>query len=233
MGSSRPESGPLTPALGATADAARREGARRRALRLRLVLIVVAVCAAVSLSSFFDTLHDREETLALAERQHDNVAGALAEQAARALQATDLILRQAMMLDPDTNGSPPAREAIPDLLRRHMSGVPQVRNLFLFDPARQLHLSTAPTGANSDLSDRSYYQAQRAQPNLGLFVSEPFVSRVTGEPTFVLSRRLGGADFHGIAGAAVDVGYIRRLYQALDIGPGGSIELLRGDGLTL
>jgi len=233
MGSSRPEPDALTPALSPPADAVRRESARRRALRLRLVLVVAAVCAAVGLSTLFDTLHEREATLALAERQHDNVAGALAEQAARALQATDLILRQAMMLDPDTNGSPPAREAIPDLLRRHMSGVPQVRNLFLFDPARQLHLSTAPTGPNSDLSDRSYYQAQRAQPDLGLFVSETFISRATGEPTFVLSRRLPGPGFRGIAGATVDVGYIRRFYQALDLGAGSAIELLRSDGMTL
>ena len=229
MGSSRPDPASLTPA--ATAEAARREG-ERRSLRLRLVLIVAVVCAAVSLSTLFDTLQDRKETLALAERQHDNVAGALAEQAARALQATDLILRQAMLLDPDTPGAPD-RESIPDLLLRHMSGVPQVRNLFLFDPARQLHLSTAATGAKSDLSDRSYYLAQRAQPDLGLFVSEPFISRATGEPTFVLSRRLPGPGFRGIAGAAVDVAYIRRFYQALDLGPGSSIELLRGDGMTL
>src|SRR5215472_12636742 len=233
MGSPRPELDALTPALAPAADAARRESARRRALRLRLVMVVAAVCAAVWLSTLFDTLHDREATLALAERQHDNIAGALAEQAARALQATDLILRQAMLLDPDTTASPQAREAIPDLLRRHMSGVPQVRNLFLFDPARQLHLSTAPTGANSDISDRSYYLAQRAQPDLGLFVSETFISRATGEPTFALSRRLPGPGFRGIAGATVDVGYIRRFYQALDLGPGSAIELLRSDGMTL
>jgi signal transduction histidine kinase/ActR/RegA family two-component response regulator len=233
MGSSRPDPGSLTPTLAASAEAARREGIRRRALRLRLVLIVAAVCAAVSLSTLFDTLHDREETLALAERQHDNVAGALAEQAARALQATDLILKQALLLDPDAPGAAPDREAIPDLLQRHMSGVPQVRNLFLFDPARQLHLSTAPTGAKSDLSDRSYYVAQRAHPDLGLFVSEPFISRATGEPTFVLSRRLPGPGFRGIAGAAVDVTYIRRFYRALDLGPGSAVELLRTDGMTL
>ena len=230
MGSSRPD--PVSLTLASTAEAARRAGDRRHSLRLRLVLIVAVVCAAVSLSTLFDTLQDRKETLALAERQHDNIAGALAEQAARALQATDLILRQAILLDPDAPGSP-VRESIPDLLRRHMSGVPQVRNLFLFDPARQLHLSTAVTGAKSDLSDRSYYLAQRAQPDLGLFVSEPFISRATGEPTFVLSRRLPGPGFRGIAGAAVDVIYIRRFYQALDLGPGSSIELLRGDGMTL
>jgi len=233
MGSSRPEPDALTPVLSPPAEAARRESARRHALRLRLVLIVAAVCAAVWLSTLFETLHDRETTLALAERQHDNVAGALAEQAARALQTTDLILRQAMLLDPDASGSPQSRDTIPDLLRRHMSGVPQVRNLFLFDPARQLHLSTAPTGANSDLSDRSYYRAHVDRTDLGLYVSEPFISRATGEPTFALSRRLPGPGFRGIAGATVDVAYIRRFYQALDLGPGSTIELLRSDGMTL
>jgi signal transduction histidine kinase/ActR/RegA family two-component response regulator len=236
MGSTRPTDRPADSGEPASrlAHAARREGARGRALRVRLVLIVAAVCAAVWLSTLFDTLRDRDTLLATAERQHDNVAGALAEQAARALQATDLILQQAALLDPAGALAPQGRAAIEDLLRRHMSGVPQVRNLFLFDAGRHLHVSSASGGAgNLDLSDRSYYTAQRASANLGLFVSEPFVSRVTGEPTFVLSRRLGGPDFRGIVGAALDVGYMRRLYQALDLGSGSTIELLRSDGTTL
>jgi len=236
MGSTRPadgSSGTTAPAS-PLARAARREGARGGALRLRLVLIVAAVCAAVWLSTLFDTVRDRAATLAMAERAHDNVAGALAEQAARALQATDLILQQAALLDPDTLATAGAREAAPDLLRRHMSGVPQVRNLFLFDAARGLHLSSAPAGsAMSDLSDRSYYIAQRDRSNLGLFVSEPFISRVNGDPTFVLSRRLPGSAFRGIVGAAVDIAYMRRLYRALDLGGGSTIELLRADGTTL
>jgi signal transduction histidine kinase/CheY-like chemotaxis protein len=214
--------------------AGERDSARGRALRLRLVLVVVAVCAAVWLSALFDALSDRTATLAGAERQYDNVAGALAEQAARALQATDLIIKQAALLDPDAPGATAPRPVLAELLRRYMSGVPQVRNLFLFDPARDLHVSSAISpNANVDLSDRSYYLAQRDDPKLGLFVSEPFVSRVTGDPTFVLSRRLPGAGFRGIAGATVDVAYIRRFYHALDLGSGSSIELLRADGTTL
>jgi signal transduction histidine kinase/ActR/RegA family two-component response regulator len=234
MGSTRPVgrsggSAPRVPAL-----IAPREGARGRALRARLVLIVAVVCAAVWVSTLFDLARDRAATLAMAERQHDNVAGALAEQAARALQATDLILKEAVRLDSDT-GSPAAdADAVADQLRRLMSGVPQVRSLFLFDAARHMHLSSAPAAsASGDLSDRSYYIVQQEQPGLGLFVSEPFISRVTGDPTFVLSRRLAGPGFRGIAGAAVDVAYIRRFYSALDLGPGSTIELLRADGTTL
>ena len=218
-----------------TALSEARDSGRARALRLRLILVVVAVCAAVWLSALFDALHDRSATLAEAQRQYDNIAGALAEQAARALQATDLILQQAALLDPDAPDATSERAMVPDLLRRHMSGVPQVRNLFLFDPQRQLRLSSAGSaGSNPDLSDRTYYIAQRDNPDLGLFMSEPFISRVTGDPTFVLSRRLpGGGDFRGIAGAAVDVGYIRRFYQALELGDGSNVALLRSDGRVL
>lgn len=218
-----------------TALSEARDSGRARALRLRLILVVVAVCAAVWLSALFDALHDRSATLAEAQRQYDNIAGALAEQAARALQATDLILQQAALLDPDAPDATSERAMVPDLLRRHMSGVPQVRNLFLFDPQRQLRLSSASSaGSNPDLSDRTYYIAQRDNPDLGLFMSEPFISRVTGDPTFVLSRRLpGGGDFRGIAGAAVDVGYIRRFYQALELGDGSNVALLRSDGRVL
>jgi signal transduction histidine kinase/ActR/RegA family two-component response regulator len=236
MDSTRPAGSSATPAGQAAAltESLRRDAARGRALRTRLVLIVAAVGALVWLSTLFDTIQDRNTTLALAERHHDNVASALAEQGARALQTTDLILQEAELLAPAGVATPPSEAAMAETLRRDMRGVPQLRNLFLFDPARELHVSSAPNGiANTDLSDRSYYLEQRTHPGLGLFVSEPFISRVTGAPTFVLSRPLPGSGFAGIAGAAVDVGYIRRFYQAIDLGPGSTIELLRADGITL
>ncbi|MBV9345661.1 MAG: response regulator [Gammaproteobacteria bacterium] len=202
-----------------------------RGLRARLILAVLGVCLVLWVTAIFESVADRRATLQAARRQHENVAGALAEQAARALQATDLILGQAILLDPDAPGAAVSRAQVPDLLQRHMSGVPQVRNLFLFDPARDLHLSSAHVSI--DLSDRTYFTAQRDDPSRGLFFSEPFLSRLTGEPTFVLSRRLPGPGFRGIAGAAVEVEYFRRFYHALDLGPGSLIELLRADGTPL
>ncbi|MBV8784237.1 MAG: response regulator [Gammaproteobacteria bacterium] len=200
-------------------------------MRARLILAVLSVCLVLWAAAIFEAVQDRRAALRAAQRQHENIAGALAEQAARALQATDLILGQAILLDPDAPGASVSREQVPDLLRRHMSGVPQVRNLFLFDPGRDLHLSSAHVSL--DLSDRTYFIVQREDPRRGLFISEPFRSRLSGDPTFVLSRRLPGAGFRGVAGAAVDVDYIRRFYRALDLGPGSVIELLRADGTPL
>ena len=207
---------------------------RGRALRLRSIMIVAVVCGAVWLSALYDTLRDRSSALETAELQDDNIAGALAEQAARSLQATDLVLRQAALLDPDGAGRGIDPASIPGLLRRQMTGVPQVRNLFLFDPVRHLNYSSLPpTAASLDLSDRSYFTAQRDRPDVGLYISEPIIGRTTGDPTFVLSRRLPGSGFTGIVGAAVEIGYFRAFYNALQLGAGSSIELIRTDGLTL
>src|SRR3981189_1859757 len=93
MDSTRPPGPALT-------GVARRERTRAPTARVRRVVVVVATCGAVWLSALFDTLQDRDATLLMAERQHDNVAGALAEQAAPALQATDPIPQQARPLAP-------------------------------------------------------------------------------------------------------------------------------------
>jgi signal transduction histidine kinase/ActR/RegA family two-component response regulator len=202
-------------------------------LRMPFILIVVAVCGAVWMSAVLDTYHHRTIVLELADRQHDNVAHALAEQSARALQAIDLILRQAELLDPHGAPSADNRQRIPDLLRIQVSGVPQVQGLFLFDPARHMYLASGPGPDYLDLSDRSYYRVQAAGRASGTFVSEPLISRTIGNATFVLSRRLPGDRFHGIVAASVRTDYFRKFYRGLDFGAGSTIDLLRSDGVSL
>jgi signal transduction histidine kinase/ActR/RegA family two-component response regulator len=202
-------------------------------LRAPFILVVVAVCGAVWLSALLDTYHHRAIVLELASRQHDSVAHALAEQSARALQAIDLILKQAELINPPGRPSADDQHRIPDLLRIQVSGVPQVQGLFLFDPARHLYLSSAPGPAYLDLTDRSYFVIQRERRDAGTFVSEPLISRTLGNATFVLSRRLPGDRFHGIVAASVRVDYFRKFYRGLDLGEGSTVDLLRSDGLSL
>ena len=202
-------------------------------LRASFILVVVAVCGAVWLSALLDAVHHRAIVVDLAERQHDNVARALAEQSARAMQAIDLILRQAELLDPPEVPSADERRRIVDLLKYQVSGVPQVQGLLLFDPARHIYLNSGAGPDYLDLSDRSYFTIQRTRKDVGLFVSEPLISRTIGNPTFVLSRRLPGGPFHGIVAASVRVDYFRQFYRGLELGTGSTVDLLRSDGVSL
>ncbi|HEY4037747.1 MAG TPA: ATP-binding protein [Burkholderiaceae bacterium] len=185
------------------------------------------------MSALLDAVHHRAIVLDLAERQHDNVARALAEQSARAMQAIDLILRQAELLDPPGTPGGEDRRRIVDLLKYQVSGVPQVQGLLLFDPARHIYLNSGAGPDYLDLSDRSYFTIQRTRKDVGTFVSEPLISRTIGNPTFVLSRRLPGGPFHGIVAASVRVDYFRKFYRGLELGAGSTVDLLRSDGVSL
>lgn len=69
-------------------------------------------------------------------------------------------------------------------------------------------------------ADRAYFRAHKDRPDLGLHISHPLVSRLTGDRTIVLSRRIDKADgsFGGIALATLKLSYFNRLFDRL--GPG-------------
>lgn len=86
-------------------------------------------------------------------------------------------------------------------------------------------------------ADRDYFRVQRANPDMGLVISRPVVSRLThNNSQFVaLSRRINRADgsFGGIALITLNVDYFRNLFADLDIGPHGAVALFDKDGATI
>ena len=85
---------------------------------------------------------------------------------------------------------------------------------------------------NSTLSDRAYFIAHRDHPNLGVVVSDPLITQIEHRPAVIMARRLEKRDgsFDGIVQAVVDLEDFQRLYQALDLGEGSAMNLLRDDG---
>ncbi|TNC11674.1 GGDEF domain-containing protein [Methylobacterium terricola] len=84
-------------------------------------------------------------------------------------------------------------------------------------------------------ADRAYFKAHKARPDLGLHISQPLVSRLTGDRTIVLSRRIDKADgsFGGIALATLKLSYFSRLFDRIGLGQGGAINLYLRDGTRL
>jgi len=69
-----------------------------------------------------------------------------------------------------------------------------------------------------------------------VFVSRPFNSRVSnGEPSIAISRRLSTPEgvFKGIAVGVVRLAYFEDLISKLDLGPHGTLRILRSDGRVL
>jgi PAS domain S-box-containing protein len=98
----------------------------------------------------------------------------------------------------------------------------------------QRHRSVGSSPPDFDVSDRSYFNAQRDR-SAGLFMSEALITRTEGRPGIVLSRRLedeSGA-FAGVVAAIVNLEDLEKFYAAVNLGNGSAVHLLRDDGQLL
>ena len=204
-------------------------------LRLGIVVLGVLVILAFSGSSAYDAWRSYSYSITAAEREIGNEANALAEQTAWTLQAVDLLLLDtARWYRSDSHDLSPER--VDAALAIRTAGLQQVRNVAIIDArGNQLYRSRALSTPNLNISDRSYFIAQRDNADAGLFMSEPLVTRSEGRPAVVLSRRLEDehGNFAGIVTATVDLRDLNQFYRAADLGMAGAIQLLRDDGTLL
>jgi diguanylate cyclase (GGDEF)-like protein len=96
--------------------------------------------------------------------------------------------------------------------------------------------SGSDTPRAGNFSDREYFKVQRDNPNAGLYISDPYLSRLRNSaPSIGLSRRLSHRDgsFAGIVLLAVNIAYFHDLFGGLTLGPHGSLSLIGKDGAML
>jgi len=208
---------------------------RFKRLRLGVIVLGVLIILAIDSSSAYDAWRSRGYSIAATDRETANMALALAEQTAWTLQAVDLLLLDtARWYRTDSQGIPPER--INAVLENRAAGVTQLRQVLIVDAQGNQRYSSrgsAPPGHN--VSDRSYFIAQRDGIAAGLFLSEPLVTRSEGRAAVILSRRLDDAkgQFGGVVTAVLDLDDLKEYYRTVNLGLGGAIQLLRDDGTLL
>ena len=208
---------------------------RFKRLRLGVMLLGTLIILAFGGSSAYDAWRSYRYSLAATDREIANMANALAEQTAWTLQAVDLLLLDtARWYRSDSHGIPPER--LNAVLANRTTGVQQVRQVMIVDALgnqRYGSRGSAPPGHN--VSDRSYFIAQRDSNAAGLFMSEPLVTRSEGRTAVVLSRRLDDENggFGGVVTAVVDLDDLKQYYRAVNLAMGSAIQLMRDDGTLL
>jgi PAS domain S-box-containing protein len=208
---------------------------RFKRLRLRLVTLGVLVVIAFAGSSAYDAWRAYNNALAATDREITNVAVALAEQTAWTFQGIDLLLSDTARWY-QTDSKKIAPERLDEVLANRSAGVRQIRLITITDAQGiQRHRSRGSSPPNLDVSDRSYFIAQRDRKVVGLFMSEPVITRSDGRPGIILSRRLEdetGA-FAGVVAAIVNLEDLAQFYAAVTLGNGSAVQLLRDDGQLL
>jgi PAS domain S-box-containing protein len=208
---------------------------RFKRLQLGVIVLGFLVILAFVGSSVHDAWRSYQYALATNERELRNMANALAEQTVWSLQADDLLLLDtARWYRSESQTIRP--EDLNAALASRVSAVQQVRNVNIIDAqGNTLHRSRPVAAPNYNASDRSYFIAQRDNPALGMFISEPLTTRTEGRTAVILSRRLDDEQGHfaGVVIANVDLEDLNQFYRAVDVGMGGAIQLLRDDGTLI
>jgi PAS domain S-box-containing protein len=208
---------------------------RFRHLRVGAVMLGVIVILAFAGSSGYDVWRAYNNSRTATERELGELANALAEQTALAWEGIDLLLRDTAQWY-QSDGHKITPERLDEDLATRTAGLRQVRLLTIVDAQGiQRYRSRGASPPNLDVSDRPYFIAQREHPGVGLFMSEPLVTRSENRTGIELSRRLedDAGRFAGVVTAIVDLEDLNRFYAALNPGDGSAIQLLRDDGTLL
>lgn len=208
-----------------------------------IIIFGVFVAGAISIGAALYTATLYDDALDEAEHDLQDLALVLAEQTERAFQTVEVV--QSNILDRLKNAgvgsSDDLRRVAPlyntyELLREQAAPLPHVDALSITDDkGKLLNVSRSWPLPEMNFSDRSYFRALASDQNLQSFVSEPIFSRVANTWTFIIARRIVGAEgqFIGVLSAVIELGYFERLYQEIAVSPGRAVALVRQDGVLL
>ncbi|BBP57474.1 sensor domain-containing diguanylate cyclase [Pseudomonas sp. St316] len=157
------------------------------------------------------------------------------------------VLRNAELYDLSLQGlvSAAKREDLKDIS-------PAIRHLALFDRATAAPYkgdillldkhgdviadSASITPRKGNYADREYFQSHVQDPSPSMMISRPFRSRSHAQEWSIsFSYRLSDerGEFMGVAEAAMRLNYFNQLFKSLNIGHGGTVNLVSRDGIVL
>ena len=150
------------------------------------------------------------------EQTSRNLLQIIERDIARNFEIIDLSLQAVVdnLRAPETaEASPRARQMI--LFDRAATAKDLGVMLVLDETGDSIFDASAVPARKVNNADREYFQAHKARADLGLYISKPVISRLTGAPIVVLSRRINKPDgsFGGIVLGSLKLSYFTRLFD--------------------
>jgi signal transduction histidine kinase len=202
--------------------------------------LLIAVLLATTLAVI---LNLRDSEMAVEENQLSNLSLTLAEQADRSFHSVDLMISSVaaeVAAEGLTDGAAFERAMsghdVHLRLQEKLSGFLQLDAVTVIGgDGKLINFSRAWPAPATDVSDRDYFRAMKADPSLRIYVSAPVRNRATGTWTIFLARRVSGArgELLGLILGAIKMRYFAEFYGALSLGETGSIAIARTDGVVL
>ena len=211
------------------------ERAAARPVKLLIVPIFVvvfcfcAICAGLVIQA-------RRAALQQAADVATSLIGAVEFDVSRHIEAVDMSLQaviENLKLPEIGLVSPKLRHLI---LFDRAASASQVLRIIVLDRFGNVRLDSRLVEPHREnFADREYFKVQKANANVGMYISRPLISRAAGYWILAISRRLSNPDgtFDGVVTASVELSYFEQLLKNVKLGPDGSITLSHIDGTVL
>ena len=203
--------------------------------RLGLVCIG-AITVAFILLCLGELMQARQDATAAAETQARNITASVALDVQRNLDLYDLSLQAAAQ----ASQNPRVMQLDPGIWRmilfpRATRG-PYFSFINVLDATGKVIAdSDSPAPADHNWGNRDYFLALRKDARNQLYIGTPFDLKPGHSPRISISRRIETPDgsFAGVVVGSMQLAYFRNLFANLNLGPHGTIALLRRDGVIL
>jgi diguanylate cyclase (GGDEF)-like protein len=192
-----------------------------------IAIVMVGLCGIVLYQSRQDALNHTRDTLRdialIAERDIE-----------RNVELYDLSLQAVVdgLKDPEVMSLSPRLRR--EVLFDRAASAKYLGAMLVLDAKGNIVLdSISDVPREGNFADRKYFTVHRDNPAVGLYISDPYESRLRGgSPSIALTRRVSNPDgsFAGIVLLAVNLEYFHTLFAGLSLGPHGSLSLIAGDG---
>lgn len=178
----------------------------------------------------------RRETWDTTMRGSQNLLAAISQDIGRNLEIYGLSLQAAVdgMNRPDVLAAAPE---IQDAILYDRATTARYLNsiLVLDENGTVIGDSRSRPPRQVNVSDRDYFTVHRDRSEVGLYLSLPFRSRLSGDDILGVSLRRNHPDgsFAGVVLGTIQLNYFRELFARFNLGPEDAVNLFRMDGTLL
>lgn len=200
---------------------------------VRIVAVVAALCLVCVALAVWTLSQSRRAALYEGGRRVEGVALVLEQQADQMLSAIEQLIDLTSMDFAKHGIVRPTAADLEHLMGDAAQRLPQLRTVHFVDPdGRQSRVGAPPDRPTIDASQKALFRRHQADPSIGLKLVEPEPGASGGPPQLFMSRRLTGAEgrFAGVLLVEIDLGYLRNLYDGLQLTAGSSIGLMTTGG---
>ncbi|RFU47225.1 sensor domain-containing diguanylate cyclase [Paraburkholderia sp. DHOC27] len=202
-----------------------------------VIVISFMLACAIAAIAVWVLAQMRDDALRRAQDSVFNVTLLVERDVSRNLELYDLSLRAVIqgLQQPGVMALPPAIRQM--VLFDGSASAKDMGSMLVLDAAgNAIYDSQSQIPRKINGADRDYFIAQRNSPNVGLYISRPFMPRSSGGGVSIaLSRRLSNPDgsFVGVVVGTLRLTYFSRLFAGMNLGNSGSMALMLSDGTML